>query len=684
MQSDNSVNASATSSRGAVLGSAIIFLSIACYAAYAWTALVRLGLLDQPRQTAVGVVGLIGLFAIGIASPAAIATVALLLVPFVGNHPGGRLVELINLPLAASAAGLVIGAMRRRLEPPRGLLWLAAGLYVCSALVAIVPTIPAMWMRAAQLNSWPTALADALSAPEDHPLYSLSSALGVTLAVAWAAALAWFRPPSLRMIVRFLIYLFFIVVALGVLDYFGVISLVRSYMLRIDPRKPDVNGLQSLFWNPGWFAWYFVTLFALALGFLWSARSPERMVVGVLLAIAYAFSFVNPQRGGLLAIHVCLCAAGWLALRRSANWRPAIGRAAAIAIVVTAVAGAYAFGLIPRTLDSSVFRLLENPADAMLSNSVRIRLWNAALEMWRAAPLFGIGEGAFAWRFDEYVPSDSPVYSTLHGDAHSTWLQILATRGAFGMLAFAALTWAVGRALVRALKNGPADRGLVIGVSLSLLGFLVYSFVQGMFYIQGIQILFWFLISAAALSSRVASPPIPKWAGPATLVVVVAALAVQGVASAPLFAEASRLIASTPRGFYPTEQSEDGRSWRWSAGGEALLCLQPVRPRASLVLSAGDPRPVSYPRTVTLEINDAVVDRVRLENSKPVTALITMPTWDPHATPARAFGDCTGQPHEVKLTVRVDGTWNPMAEGLAPDPRTLGVQIFEPVWLNSD
>lgn len=669
---------------GAALACAILALSLACYAAYGWTALVRLGLIDRPAETAAGVVGLVALFALGLLSPLGTTAAALMLVPFVGNHPGGRLVELINLPLAAGAAGFVVHALRRRLGPPRGALWLATGLYAASAVVALVPAIPGMWIQAAQLNAWPTALADALSAPEDNPLYSLSSAAGVTLTAAWAAAFAWVRPP-VRPILRSLVYLFFLVVALGVLDYFGAISLVGSYMRRIDPRTTDVSGLQSLFWNPGWFAWYFVMLFGLAIGYLWTARPRERRVVGALLVAAYAFSFLNPQRGGLLAIHVCLMVAGWLALGGVTSRRRALQLVAVVTTAVLVVAGAYALDVIPRTPGSSLFRLFERDNDTLLSNSIRLRLWNAAFEMWRSAPVFGIGEGAFAWRFDEYVSPGSPQYTSLHGDAHSTWLQILSTRGAFGLLSFAALIWVVGGALGTAIQRTSADRGVVIALTLSFAGFLVYSAVQGMFYIHGIQILFWFLVAAAACSIPAASPAVPRWAGPVTVVALATALILQFVTSAPAFALAARHLEGQPRGFYPLEYAGEGeRSWRWSAGREAAMCLQPLRQRAQMAVSSGDPRAVNYPRTVTLAIDERVVQRVTLHTPAPVTVVVTMPEWDPQADPAPAFGECTGQAHEVTLTVRVDATWNPMAEGLAPDPRTLGVQVFEPVWVDAE
>jgi hypothetical protein len=43
-----------------------------------------------------------------------------------------------------------------------------------------------------------------------------------------------------------------------------------------------------------------------------------------------------------------------------------------------------------------------------------------------------------------------------------------------------------------------------------------------------------------------------------------------------------------------------------------------------------------------------------------------------------------GQKNELNLTVKVDSMWSPLAEGLGGDPRTLGVQVFEPTWLEPE
>ena len=502
--------------------------------------------------------------------------------------------------------------------------------------------------------------------------------------MSWAAALAWCAPdPAFyRRLVRALIIVFVLVVAVGILGYYGAVN-IPAYQLQIDPRKPDVSGFQSIFWNPGWFAWYFVMLFGLALGCLWSAGPRERVIIGALLAVGYAFFFLNPQRGGLVALHVCLALAAWLFLRSSPHRLARRAVPIAAAALLVAIVAAYTFELIPRNLGSSLFRLFTSPDEALTSNSVRLRLWTIALEMWRDAPIFGVGEGSFGWRFESYAPIGSPLHTVVHGDAHSTWFQILATRGLAGILAFAGLLWTVARALRAASAASAPDRGLVIGCGLSLAAFLVYSTVQGMFYLQSIQILFWFIVAAIAVATPPARVEVARrWRAAAVAAGVAIAIVVQTLTTQPLYARASRTIERQPKGFYPVEGPDPAEPsrWRWSAGPEATLCLQPTAPRVQLRLTTGDPRPEEYPRTITVEVNDTVVDTFTVSGPEPVTREIPLPWSSAGAPRPAAFGECTGRRDDIRLTVAVDETWSPLADALGTDPRTFGVRVFEPVY----
>src|SRR4029453_11626115 len=104
----------------------------------------------------------------------------------------------------------------------------------------------------------------------------------------------------------------------------------------------------------------------------------------------------------------------------------------------------------------------------------------SAIRMWERAPLFGAGEGSFAWRFHEVVPPGSTLDTPTFADAHSQWFQLLATRGLAGVAAFG---------------------GLVATVVGGVGGFLISWMVSALFYLPPIQLLFWLVVPFAASSA---------------------------------------------------------------------------------------------------------------------------------------------------------------------------------------
>ena len=86
---------------------------------------------------------------------------------------------------------------------------------------------------------------------------------------------------------------------------------------------------------------------------------------------------------------------------------------------------------IERTVDTAA-AMFEPHGEAQRPLSERSRLWRIAVQMWLAAPAFGVGEGSFAWRFHDFAPVGSRLDTASYGDAHNQFLQVLATRGTRG------------------------------------------------------------------------------------------------------------------------------------------------------------------------------------------------------------------------------------------------------------
>jgi O-antigen ligase len=638
--------------------------------AYLWTAYDRLG----PGRAAPRGLLLLALAAALVRWPFAASLLVFFAVPFFGNHPGGRHVELLNLPVAGAALGLAIEGWRRRRAPPSGWIWLASLAVVVSAALALVPALPAALVRAAQVNSAPLALVQALVAAEGDPLYSGGAFLQLVLCVLWAASLRWagaeaaFAHRAIRAVFAGVVS----VVALGALRFHGLIDLRRWWFDVVDPSLFFDDPMQSIFWNPGWFAGYFVLSFGLSLGLLWRERPPWRWIVATLLASSCGYFLLSRQRTGIAAAVAVVLLFGWLSSAGMGPRRRLLALGGAFFVLVAVLAASAA--LTTDTWQPGASRLLADPA----LDEFRSRLWRSALLMWRAAPVFGVGEGAFCWRFREFVAPGSALDMPFSGDAHNTWLQVLATRGLFGLAGLLALLFALVVSLHRMLAGeaAAAPRGLGIGLACALFGAFVYSVAQGLFYIQALQVLFWgtiALVSAVEGAEGDRRPRRWPWGRAATATGLALLLAGRVASARPEWAGLADELARQPRGFYPTRRLGNDVI-RWSSR-RGVLCLYPRAPLARLGVDPGQRPPDLLPVTVTFRIGHRLVDRFELDAPGRVERAIPVPDGvRPLPTPA-PFGECRPEAPALRLEVEVSNVWTRiMAKGL-PDYRHLGVAI---------
>src|SRR5262249_49728201 len=144
-----------------------------------------------------------------------------------------------------------------------------------------------------------------------------------------------------------------------------------------------------------------------------------RRGLAVAMIAGYLAFLLNPERGGLVAVHVMLLLFAWDWIRRATAPRRAARQAMAVAIPVVIVilvavgtpAGRSAIARarllsLERTVNNAEQFLIGDAADGVRA-SERVKLWSAAVRMWGSAPLFGIGEGSFAWQFHDFVAPGS-------------------------------------------------------------------------------------------------------------------------------------------------------------------------------------------------------------------------------------------------------------------------------------
>ena len=654
--------------RGRLAVSLLAGLSALLLAASLVTVALRL---DLPAAADTALLGIVGWALLVAAVPRHGVYALFFLLPLFGNHPGGTLMELLDLLLAATTLGFALRAWRR--PPPRGPLWSVALLVLLSAGLALVRTLPTAAVRAAEIDWGPSLIAQTLTAAETVPLYPVRSVVDLGMAMAWAYALCWagLDLAFARNALRYLALGLFAIMAVGILGFHGWIDIGRDVLSRIDPNGAFMEGFQAVFWNPGWFAWYFTMAFGLVLGLLWLERGTLRLGLTAGLVVSYVYFLANRQRGGFLALHAVLVTAIAAGLGRRWSRRTALlGAAGTVALVLVAWLGLYQGA--PFFL--SLQRLTGAGADVN-----RQTLWAVALEMWRSSPLFGIGEGAFGLLYRDFLPEGSARDIGVWGDAHNTWLHLLATRGIPGLAAFVVLLVVLARkALAMARSSGP-ERGVGLGLTLGLIAFTVYANVQWMFYLQSVQVLFWAIVAmAASLAPGPAYAP-TTWrrlgVGAGALIV---ALALQGIASRPLYERAASDIERLPRGFYgPSQWARRDELMRWSSR-RGTLWLYPTGPVMTLQVLTTDPGTVTRPVTVTLRVGPRLLDRFDLGRGSVRRSLFLPESYRFRPPPAPpVFGErLPGRP-ALPLTVEVSRVWTPYLSG-SLDGRFLGVAVFSP------
>ena len=649
-------------------------LSGALLAAYLLAVTLRL---DLSRERLPALMGLLCWTLLVTVVPRHASYSAFLALPLFGNHPGGALMELLNLMLAATTFGLVLRAWRGRRVPPGGSLWTAAVLVLLSAALALLRSLPEAIVRAAQIDSVPSFVTQALTAAETVPLYSVASFVGLLVVVTWAYALSWAGPDLdfARNALRYLALGLFASMAVGILGFHGRIDIPAGLLSRIDPNGAFLEGFQSLFWNPGWFALYFTMAFALVLGLLWLEHGRLRAGVALGLVVSYGYFLANRQRGGFLALHAVLLAALVVAplpqwSRRARLLAVALLAGTALAATAAVVEGSRWFLALQRLLGST-------------GDIHRWTLWKVALQMWRSSPLFGVGEGAFGWRYRDFLSEESARdIGVFIGDAHNTWLQLLATRGVLGLATFLVLLVTLGRAAVVAARSRGPERGVGLGLVFALVAFVVYANVQWMFYLQSVQALFFMMVVlASAVAPRDgAGTPISRSLRSMLGIAAVAVVALQVVGSRPHYVRAAADVARQPRGFYgPARWPRGGELFRWSSK-KGTLWLYPSGPVMTLQVLTTDPRAAARPVTVTFSVEGRLLDRFDLRRGSTLRSVFLPESYRYRPPPSPpAFGELLPGRAALPLTVEVSRLWTPSLMG-SLDGRFFGVAVFAPTF----
>ncbi|MBV8170546.1 MAG: O-antigen ligase family protein [Candidatus Eremiobacteraeota bacterium] len=220
-----------------------------------------------------------------------------------------------------------------------------------------------------------------------------------------------------------------------------------------------------------------------------------------LFAVALAIPMTLSRSGVAFALFAFVLV--WFVDRAAArrSWLPfAAGTVAGFAIAFQWYWGAtHSFALL-----GDIFRLSEVPLQDPGGVGTRNELWSAALTMFAAHPLLGVGAG----NFEHLLGSVGLVNVQTH--ANSLWLQTLAEQGLVGFVALLALYVVV----LRECSVGLASSWLARAALIATLCMLLHQVVDDLFFFPKVGLLWWLLVGAAAGDLAGARAPAPAPVAP--------------------------------------------------------------------------------------------------------------------------------------------------------------------------
>jgi O-antigen ligase len=138
------------------------------------------------------------------------------------------------------------------------------------------------------------------------------------------------------------------------------------------------------------------------------------------------------------------------------------------------------------------------------SSAVRLTIWSAAWEMFKANPL-GVGVGQFQWQVKRY----SEELDNINRDAHNSFVLCLGETGVPGILVYVStlvLSWVTLGRLSRRVRTQLADRDMyewfILANRLGLVVYIVSSLFVSRFYTEG---MWWLIVLPVAISRAVES-----------------------------------------------------------------------------------------------------------------------------------------------------------------------------------
>lgn len=437
--------------------------------------------------------------------------------------------------------------------------------------------------------------------------------------------------------------------------------------------NPAIVRSHSTLEDPNALGAYFALAIGLLAGFLRYDTPRRRWLWLGCLAVAsfgLATTWSRAALGAALVAPLFTFAVGprpdtrWQAVLRTA------GRAvAAMLLVVLASSAAYRMSasesrrtqpdnqveLVVRTFDPR-----ESP-DWVLRG--RVAWWSAAAAMIRDHPLTGVGLGRYPRLMTEYGGGRS------RENTHNLYLQMIAEAGLPGLM-FTGLAAALLAALagLRGRADSDSARALALGGFIGGLAYLMTLLTGHSLLLPSGQILFAAAIGAVVAGALPAEPVSERRHFRSARVAVL--LAAGCVLLYYPWAATVRGIAPAPEpwgyswGLHATERPADGAAFRWTTGKVLLDLAVPVdAARLALPVSARGPNGAGEHRVVRVTL-DGRTEEVVLVGG-PQTIRLPLPSGR----------------RRIIVALEIAPTFVPAIDDGGGDTRVLGIQLFQPVFL---
>lgn len=218
--------------------------------------------------------------------------------------------------------------------------------------------------------------------------------------------------------------------------------------------------------------------------FLLSATTMSRRLITA--AALLAELFILYKTGSIQGLVAFVVGLGLISLTRILQWNKRVGLSGIVfgSILATPILlGLFGMGPLGDKLHRS-------------SVGIRQDYWSAALHMFKAHPLFGVGIERFGENYFQYAPAIRQVQTQATNNAHNVFLQFLSTGGLILLLPYLALLAVIAWTGLRGIRR---TRGHVQINLVSLfaiwIGLALISFIS----IDNIGVGVWFWISGGAL-----------------------------------------------------------------------------------------------------------------------------------------------------------------------------------------